>query len=126
MHAASVNPEPGSNSLKNCISYLRVIPQVDTFFRAKFVLAFSYFLSIFSQCVLNEIPLHFSVRSEISCCSIFNDRCYRHSRSACLLYRKKSYLSRLFSLFFKVFSKWEQTTKTTIYSAPFCATLPSL
>ena len=120
MHAASVNPEPGSNSLKNCISYLKVSLKLIPFSEL-FCLASSYFFEYFSQCVLNEIPLHFSVRSEISCCSIFNDRLLRFPRSACLLYYIIPLLSSLFPLFFELFSKWEERTKTTIYLMYFCA-----
>ena len=48
MHAASVNPEPGSNSLKNYILNPRAAaPRLKIFFRAIFNLASSYFLSIF-------------------------------------------------------------------------------
>ena len=54
MHAASVNPEPGSNSLKNCISshFRELIP-----FSELFILAFllNYlFVLCFSKC-FNEI-----------------------------------------------------------------------
>ena len=75
MHAASVNPEPGSNSLKNRIfSHSReLIP-----FSELFILA-SYYLYFF-QSVLTR-SLHFSVL-EISCCSIFKERFSHAFRSA--------------------------------------------
>ena len=73
MHAASVNPEPGSNSLKNCILN-PAKAELNIFFRAIYLSFFFYFLSFFFfQSVLTR-SLHFSVL-EISCCSIFNDRC---------------------------------------------------
>ena len=67
MHAASVHPEPGSNSLKNVISTALA---AKTFFRAK-ILASSYFLS--SLNVFFEIPSHNVLCSKF-CCSIFKDR----------------------------------------------------
>ena len=77
MHAASVNPEPGSNSLKNSISNEANLTQ---HLLELFSLACSYFLSYF-QSVINEIsaqprkPLSsLSSVLEISCCSIFNER----------------------------------------------------
>ena len=42
MHAASVNPEPGSNSLKNV--YLNSQGEPKSFFRANFNLSFSLLL----------------------------------------------------------------------------------
>ena len=56
MHAASVNPEPGSNSLKNCILAL-ASRRVNTFFRAIFT-SLSYLITclyfVNSKC-FNEI-----------------------------------------------------------------------
>ena len=42
MHAASVNPEPGSNSLKNCI-FSVTLATANTFFRAIYLSFFFYF-----------------------------------------------------------------------------------
>ena len=68
MHAASVNPEPGSNSLKNAIcSALR---QRKSFFRGRFLASLTLeFLSGF----LTRFLLALFVLSEF-CCSIFKDR----------------------------------------------------
>ena len=68
MHAASVNPEPGSNSLKNVIcSALR---QHKSFFRGRFLASLTLeFLSGF----LTRFLLTLFVLSEF-CCSIFKDR----------------------------------------------------
>ena len=54
MHAASVNPEPGSNSLKNV--YLNPFRNLNPFSELLFNLASFYFLS-FSQCVLTRTTL---------------------------------------------------------------------
>ena len=54
MHAASVHPEPGSNSLKNCILYAVAHK---TFFRAK-ILSFSYFFEYYSMCFLTRFLTH--------------------------------------------------------------------
>ena len=53
MHAASVHPEPGSNSLK--IYYIRL----SVIYFLELILAFLLF-EFFSMC-FNEIPSHFSV-----------------------------------------------------------------
>ena len=66
MHAASVNPEPGSNSLKNYILNLpRGHPprKLNTFFRANFNLSFLLLFELFSLC-LTRI-------AQISLCSNF-------------------------------------------------------
>ena len=60
MHAASVNPEPGSNSLKNV--YLNSQWELKSFFRANFNLSFLLLLSFFTQVFWQE--LH-------NCASIF-------------------------------------------------------
>ena len=73
MHAASVNPEPGSNSLKNCISNLTKVKS-NIFFRAIYSSFFLLFEFLFLSKCINEISALFVVL-EISCCSIFNDRC---------------------------------------------------
>ena len=54
MHAASVHPEPGSNSLKNCILYAEAHK---IFFRAK-ILSFSYFFEYYSMCFLTRFLTH--------------------------------------------------------------------
>ena len=73
MHAASVHPEPGSNSLKNFILNLKAFaPRPKSFFRAIY-LSFFYFLS-FSMCSLTRIA-HLVLNSNFFCCSIFNDQC---------------------------------------------------
>ena len=74
MHAASVNPEPGSNSLKKLYikykafaSYLNIFSELlNSSFLFYFVMSISKFF--------NEIPSHFSVLSKFLCCSIFKDQ----------------------------------------------------
>ena len=67
MHAASVHPEPGSNSLKIYYIRFRVI-----YFVLELYLSFFYFLS-FSQCVLTRFL--YTILCSKFCCSIFKDRC---------------------------------------------------
>ena len=50
MHAASVHPEPGSNSLKNCILYAKAHKN---FFRAK-ILSFFLLFEFYSMCFLTR------------------------------------------------------------------------
>ena len=114
MHAASVHPEPGSNSLKNSISTGGSLPRSISFFRA-FFLASNYFcLSFLFSKFTNEIFTLFSVFFSSLCCSIFNDRILpwfmvgfltAFLKSACLLYPFFLRLSRGFYKKIKFFSK---------------------
>ena len=72
MHAASVHPEPGSNSRKNYI--IRGFASVQSFELA-LILSFSYFVEYISL-LIDEIRIsHFAYALYFSlCCSIFNDR----------------------------------------------------
>ena len=75
MHAASVNPEPGSNSLKKFyIISSELIPFFQSYYLSFFLLLL---LSISFFKVLLTRSLHFSV-PEISCCSIFNEQFLPH------------------------------------------------
>ena len=99
MHAASVNPEPGSNSLKNCIfSHSReLIP-----FSELFILA-SLLLVLFSKC-FNEISALFSARNFM----LFNFQgaiLARFPKRAQLLYIILFVLSIEFPKYFSFFSK---------------------
>ena len=58
MHAASVNPEPGSNSLKNSIS--NAVTRTKYLFQSYFILASLLLCNEYSK-FFNEIPSHFSV-----------------------------------------------------------------
>ena len=55
MHAASVNPEPGSNSLKNYILSDAVSRSVNTFSRVYLAFVFTFLSILFFQSVINEI-----------------------------------------------------------------------
>ena len=97
MHAASVNPEPGSNSLKNV--YLNPFRNLNPFSELLFNLASFYFLS-FSQCVLTRTTL-FSVFShflvvQFSMIKSLDIQAY-------LLYNIKEKKSRVFFDFFYFF-----------------------
>ena len=89
MHAASVHPEPGSNSRKNFIS---------TAFRhltssRAIYLSFTFCLSSILNKLWRDQYLHLQCFVLLSCCSIFNDRRYPLSRTAWLLYHIVSPLS---------------------------------
>ena len=62
MHAASVNPEPGSNSLKNCISTEEISSSGQHLFQSYFVLA-SFLLFRVFKVFFNEIFTQSCVRS---------------------------------------------------------------
>ena len=121
MHAASVNPEPGSNSLKNCISLLHPLKnEADTFFRAKFVLAFFTYSSFFLFKVFNEIPLHFSVLIRNFFVVQFSMTKPNRSRGQLVYYT--TFFPRcqyLFWIFFKFFEKWRKWQKIQKASQTF-------
>ena len=116
MHAASVNPEPGSNSLKNSISN---VLRHQTSFSELFCLSFFfYFVMSFSK-FFNEIPSHFSVllrnffvvqfsmikwSTRRSICCILSGIFHALNLTAYLLYIKLLKLSTLFWNFFWFFS----------------------
>ena len=106
MHAASVNPEPGSNSLKNCISshYRELIPFSELFILAfllnyLFVLCFSKcFNEIFRtfQCSKNFYVVQFSMIKLRSIAAL--DMPLQVMRSAIILYLF-SFVKRFFYFF---------------------------
>ena len=99
MHAASVHPEPGSNSRKNFISNtLRRL----TSSRAIY-LSFTFCLSSILNKLWRDQYLHLQCFVLLSCCSIFNDRCYPFLRTAWLLYHNQNPLSIPFFNFFQKF-----------------------
>ena len=98
MHAASVHPEPGSNSLKNCIStgFPRIDPNLlDVRSFALITQSFFKFKRIFGVFVHR-------------CCSIFNEPtaaslAVPRSVTACLFYHSQELLSTPFQNFFQSF-----------------------
>ena len=97
MHAASVNPEPGSNSLKN---YIFSSSRYSIPFSELFILA-SFFTFWVSQCVLTR----FAQSCAFSNFVLFNFQwSSADSESAWLLYNKASQLSIVFLKFFRIFS----------------------
>ena len=112
MHAASVNPEPGSNSLKNCIiSHLSMRHNLFRVFSDYLLLlcwVFSKSAFSISQENINEILSHLHVLKNFLCCSIFKEQVpleSRLSKSACLLYQILSHLSSVFEKVFLIFLK---------------------
>ena len=98
MHAASVHPEPGSNSLKNCIS--TGFPRIDPIFQSK-IFRSNYFRASLNSKEFSESFVH-------RCCSIFNELsaapAVPRSVTACLFYHSQRLLSTPFQNFFQVFS----------------------
>ncbi len=98
MHAASVNPEPGSNSLKN---YILNDPKVTQYLFQSYCLSFFSYFFEFLNVFLTR--MHNLVLFQISCCSIFNDQ-GAALKSASPLYYKGFRLSIPFFNFFQKFS----------------------
>ncbi len=112
MHAASVNPEPGSNSLKNRISNPKISLRTSYLFQS-FALSISYFFEFFFQRIFPSSFTLFSVFESLvvqfSMSSTFPRR-----ESALLLYLNSL---RLSSLFFK---------KMFFFRNPLCPTFSYL
>ena len=109
MHAASVHPEPGSNSRKICIKTPRRVIQS---FELDCSLPFCLSSILFKNCEIcftHGFDLSKPCFVLISCCSIFNDRLPRRSVflsqscAAWILYHFLSLLSILFLKFFRLF-----------------------
>ena len=114
MHAASVHPEPGSNSRKNFIS---------TAFRhltssRAIYLSFTFCLSSILNKLWRDQYLHLQCFVLLSCCSIFNDRRHPLLRTAWLLYHIVSPLSIPFFKFLKNFFEVFQSPNSVISSPP--------
>ena len=79
MHAASVHPEPGSNSRMFCILNATLLGNIYyLLYSSFFILAFLLLLSIYNS--IDEISFsHLQCFVLLSCCSIFNDRATRSS-----------------------------------------------
>ena len=125
MHAASVNPEPGSNSLKNLylnypLGYLKSSLEL-------FCLSFFfYFVMSFSK-FFNEIPSHFSVLLEISFVVQFSKiKSAALCQGICLsftAYLLYNNLLKLSTPFLKVFCTFFSFVLLSIFYSPFLAFL---
>ena len=110
MHAASVNPEPGSNSLKNCISTEEISSSGQHLFQSYFVLA-SFLLFRVFKVFFNEIFTQSCVRSCFKILLVVqfskivrrSEKKVPLSKSARLLYITFPPLSTPFPKFFKFF-----------------------
>ena len=95
MHAASVHPEPGSNSLKNCIS--TGLRRIDPIFQSKI-----FFARLLLRASLNS--KEFSESFVLRCCSIFNEPGLSVFVTARLFYHMHPPLSTPFRKFLSIFS----------------------
>ena len=128
MHAASVHPEPGSNSRKICIKTPRRVIQS---FELDCSLPFCLSSILFKNCEIcftHGLDLSKPCFVLISYCSIFNDRPLRfrpvflHSCAALVLYHFLLLLSIPFSKFFQNFFSFSVSPLfCTKYIALICA-----
>ena len=101
MHAASVHPEPGSNSRNHCIK-TQVSPRFNL--TSSIALSFFYFCwVVFSSVRISEIRFKLVRFVLLSCCSIFKDQFAVALASTFLLYH---FVIRLSIPFWKVFSSF--------------------
>ena len=99
MHAASVHPEPGSNSRKNFIS--------DTFrcltsSRAIY-LSFTFCLSSILNKLWRDQYLHLQCFVLLSCCSIFNDRAALLADSLTIIPQRFPFVNTFFQISWNFF-----------------------
>ena len=108
MHAASVHPEPGSNSLKNLYQTPKLLLKRSTrFSELMFFLSFFYFLSNKLLC-FNEIPSHVLFVFEISVVQFSMTDVARFRSATFLSYHTFSLLSTPFLNFFQSFLKFSK------------------
>ena len=97
-HAASVHPEPGSNSLKNCIlpSFADELKSFFQSFNSKLLT-----LVLCVQSLINENLIRL-----ICCCSIFKDRCFCRSsvERSCSISYMFPFVNTFFKSFFNFFN----------------------
>ena len=114
MHAASVHPEPGSNSRKYCIKS----PCGVSILSSSFCSSFTFVWVVFSFRIDRDFSSHFFVCFVlISCCSIFNDRLppeVSFFLATRLLYHIVSPLSSTFSKVFSTFFRFLSTSLSTL------------
>ena len=108
MHAASVHPEPGSNSRKNFISDTR---RCLTSSRAIY-LSFTFCLSSILNKLWRDQYLHLQCFVLLSCCSIFNDRAALFSGQLDYYITPLPLCQYLFSNFFKKIFKASKGSPT--------------
>ena len=136
MHAASVHPEPGSNSRLFCIKItLSSVPILSSFFSQLLLLfclssiLFQNLTRYFFRTILSSA--YFSVSSlctsSISCCSIFNDRfrCLQNIQ-LCQYITNATTLSSTFLTFFQVFFSLGSASFATLlyYHIPLPLSIP--
>ena len=113
MHAASVHPEPGSNSRSVCINtrckqVLFLASRTNLFLLRAFALSFLYSLlsivslRIFEFRISHILSFSMLCTSSLFYCSFVKDRCPL-SATACILYHVLPPLSRGFSKVFSTF-----------------------
>ena len=128
MHAASVHPEPGSNSRINCIKItpLGVFQSFRAFFLSFFYFCLSSILfQNFTRSFFRTIFLLSLCTSSISCCSIFNDqlRCLSKYTASLLYHIHISFVKCFFHLFKTFFEFFMPSCLRPCYiitSAPLC------
>ena len=113
MHAASVHPEPGSNSRKNFISDTR---RCLTSSRAIY-LSFTFCLSSILNKLWRDQYLHLQCFVLLSCCSIFNDRTVLSCGQLDYYITSLPLCQYLFSNFFKKFFRVSTGTLCNIFAA---------
>ena len=129
MHAASVHPEPGSNSRSVCINtFSRSVSfpasRTNLFLLRAFALSFLYSLlsivslRIFEFRISHILSFSMLCTSSLFYCSFVKDRCLL-SATACILYHALPSLSRGFS---KVFSTFFKPLSFLVVSLPLFAT----
>ena len=114
MHAASVHPEPGSNSRKNFIS--NTLGRL-TSSRAIY-LSFTFCLSSILNKLWRDQYLHLQCFVLLSCCSIFNDRLLPFlADSSTIISQPKPFVNTFFQIFSKKFFRCSQSSSAVIPTA---------
>ena len=130
MHAASVHPEPGSNSRKFVSYHLSVL---QSYFRA-FVALLLLFELYFNSLNCRDSTSHFLFALYLSlCCSIFNDRFavprsysrYLSRGDSTIISHRSRFVNTFFKSFFTFFRVFSFGVLKTLFPLGFSLSHPS-
>ena len=125
MHAASVHPEPGSNSRNHCIKTTKAFASADPIcFRVLLLASFTFCLSsILIQRIVRDPFAHtFICFVLLSCCSIFKDHSPPLLRQLDYYTTSLPLCQYLFQKFFNFFKSFFQTRNSVVFSSPLLRT----
>ena len=126
MHAASVHPEPGSNSRNHCIK-TSGLPDDPICFRVLLLASFTFVWVVFSSVRISEIRFKLFCFVLLSCCSIFKDH-FRHRfcGSSNIIPLSNAFVKPFLKSFFNFFQVFSFAFAVTVLLADSLNIIPLL